>query len=433
MHFHRPDEEQERACSSPAFTVLLYQPVKSAVEGSHPSTLSARIPLTMIPRLLVAAVCVLGPLNCAAHGGNINGEATYISFSVPGALGTYPMSINASMTVTGYYYVTPTVARGFLREADGTITTFNVGGAIWTQPEGINAAGDIAGFYELVAGTPRGFLRYADGRLITFDPPPSVEGMALQSQPISISDSDDIAGTYLYAWVNYGTSTYPPQPAVFARSRAGVFNTIPPQDTFGPGFSSFWATAINWSGAVVGYFTGDIPNRIRLCGALRWLLGPVRRSSDAVLRYRAGDYSRGYNAGGTIVGWYTNCNTENNIGGFVRSPDGDLTLFKPAGTILTSALPPVSPSPQAPPPYYESLTAPRVLSIDEAGDITGSYTDAAGVQHGFVRNPYGTITSFDPPEAIRPLRPASATEAQLPVSIITMRVADPPVGFIRVP
>ena len=26
-----------------------------------------------------------------AHGGNINGEATYISFSVPGALGTYPM------------------------------------------------------------------------------------------------------------------------------------------------------------------------------------------------------------------------------------------------------------------------------------------------------------------------------------------------------
>jgi hypothetical protein len=36
---------------------------------------------------------------------------------------------------------------------------------------------------------------------------------------------------------------------------------------------------------------------------------------------------------------------------------------------------------------------------DQAGDITGSYTDAAGVQHGFVRNPYGTITSFDPPES----------------------------------
>jgi hypothetical protein len=71
----------------------------------------------MIPRFMVFALCMLGSLTCVAHGGSINGEATYISFSVPGALGTYPMSINASMTVTGYYYVTPTVARGFLRES----------------------------------------------------------------------------------------------------------------------------------------------------------------------------------------------------------------------------------------------------------------------------------------------------------------------------
>jgi hypothetical protein len=35
--------------------------------------------------------------------------STLVSFLLPGALGTYPMSINASMTVTGYYYVTPTV------------------------------------------------------------------------------------------------------------------------------------------------------------------------------------------------------------------------------------------------------------------------------------------------------------------------------------
>jgi hypothetical protein len=164
----------------------------------------------MIPRFMVAALCVLGPLTCVAHAGNINGEATYVSFSVPGALGTYPMSINSSQTVTGYYNVSATGARGFLREADGSVTTFNVGGAIWTEPEGINADGDIAGFYELVAGTPRGFLRYADGRIITFDPPPPVEGMPLQSQPTSISDFDDIAGTYLYAWVNFRHNQIPP-------------------------------------------------------------------------------------------------------------------------------------------------------------------------------------------------------------------------------
>ncbi len=58
------------------------------------------------------------------------------------------VSINASMEVTGYYYVSPTAARGFLREEDGTITTFDVAGTIWTQPEGINAAGDITGFFQ---------------------------------------------------------------------------------------------------------------------------------------------------------------------------------------------------------------------------------------------------------------------------------------------
>jgi hypothetical protein len=95
----------------------------------------------MIPRFMVAALCVLGTLTCVAHGGNINGEATYISFALPGAHGTYPMGINASMEVTGYYYASST-QRGFLREADGTITTFAVGGATSTVPEGINSAGD---------------------------------------------------------------------------------------------------------------------------------------------------------------------------------------------------------------------------------------------------------------------------------------------------
>jgi hypothetical protein len=81
----------------------------------------------MISRF-IAALCVLGPFTCSAHADGINGEATYVSSQVPGALGTYPMSINNSMTVTGYYYVTPTVTRGFARDAEGTITTFDVGG-----------------------------------------------------------------------------------------------------------------------------------------------------------------------------------------------------------------------------------------------------------------------------------------------------------------
>src|ERR1700691_6547143 len=106
--------------------MLLLRP--SRQDRSH--RLSRPGPLMTTPRFMVAAVYVLGSLTCVAHGGNINGEATYISFSVPGALGTYPTGINASMEVTGYYNISPTAARGFLREADGTITTFDVAGAV---------------------------------------------------------------------------------------------------------------------------------------------------------------------------------------------------------------------------------------------------------------------------------------------------------------
>jgi hypothetical protein len=91
------------------------------------------------------------------------------------------------------------------------------------------------------------------------------------------------------------------------------------------------------------------------------------------------------------------------------------------------------PSPPAPRPYYESLTAPRVLSIDDAGDITGSYTDAAAVQHGFVRNPYGTITSFDPPEGNQTTTTSINDTGAIAGFYHYRAGGGPPVGFIRIP
>ena len=141
-----------------------------------------------ISHSIAAALCVLGSLTGAAHGSNINGEASFISFKVPAALDTYPMAVNSSMTVTGYYLVTNNEAHGFIRTADGTIDTFRVAGAVWTQPESINAAGDITGFYESTTEAPgkqtQGFLRYGDGRIITFDPPPQA-GNAPAGFPIA--------------------------------------------------------------------------------------------------------------------------------------------------------------------------------------------------------------------------------------------------------
>jgi hypothetical protein len=152
-----------------------------------------------IRHCLVATLCMLGLLTCAAQEPSVDDWVSYISFEVPGALGTYPMSINASMAVTGYYYISSTTTGGFLRDADGTITTFSVPGSLWTEPESINAAGDITGFYEVVSGVPQGFVRYPDGHIVTFDPP----GFRLnppEAQPVSINDFGVIAGNYRFPY-----------------------------------------------------------------------------------------------------------------------------------------------------------------------------------------------------------------------------------------
>jgi hypothetical protein len=365
----------------------------------------------MIPRFMLAALCLFVPLTCIAHGGNINGEATYISFSVPGATGTYAMSINSSMQVTGYYTTSPQAVHGFLREADGTILTINVPGADSTQPESINAAGDIAGRASLL-----GFLRYADGRIVTFGKDPA---SYIGTEPASINDFDEIAGTYTWR-----------SPSAFTRSRAGVIDNIPASTPDG----SSYATAINASGVVVGFQCCTGPNDF-----LTAFTGFVAHTDG----YRAEISVPGnpacanqtipiaINAGGSIAGLYTSnysgqpaCSAPN-TGGFVISPTGELTLFQSPGTM----------------PMLHDLAdsqgqiqdeVPHWISMDEAGDITGWYVDPAGAVHGFVRNPYGTITSFDPPEG-KETFPTSINNGGWIAGYYTYRAGGETASFIRVP
>jgi len=407
MHFHRLDDER-----TGCFCSGLHGSVLPGSETSHGRQLSidslGQDPVMMIPRFMFAALCALGSLTCVAHGGNVNGEATYISFSVPGAFGTYPTGINASMEVTGYYSASSTV-RGFLREADGTITTFAVGGATSTVPEGINAAGDITGYYQPGlqggAGAPvQGFLRYADGHIIIIEAPGAY--YAVGAQPVSISDFDEIAGTYIAA-----------VPGVFTRSGAGVLTNIQ-----APGGGSTVATAINASGSVVGYsgYTGFVahPDGYWAEIAIPVLPGCSQQTIPD-----------GINAAGMVAGWFSNDTFSNNCnavrtGGFVMSPDGELTLFQPPGTV------PTLPSHLQ---EYGGAAFPHWISIDSAGDVTGSYTDAAGVQHGFVRNPYGTITSFDPPEGKQTTASSISDGGAIAGFYQYNAGGGPPVGFIRVP
>jgi hypothetical protein len=363
----------------------------------------------MTPRSIVAALCVLGPLTCVAYGSNMNGEATYITFSVPGAIGTYPTGINASMEVTGYYNTAPLVERGFLREADGRILTFDVAGATVTQPMAINAAGNITGYYVHEGYAARGFLRYADGRVITFE--------ATQTQPftglvpIAINDFDEIAGNYTV----HG-------PTAFTRSRAGVFTTLAAANGGGA------ATAINASGSVVGFYgtgggysvlTGFVAHPDGYWEEIRFPGNPACSNQivpDAI------------NAAGTVAGFFTTsyysepgCNPQNS-GGFVMSPRGEVTLFQPPGQLLQLHDLDV----------WGFISEPQWISIDQAGDITGAYWDAVGY-HGFVRNPHGTITSFDPPKSTFTSPTSINDGGAIAGYYFTSAGQGPGVGFIRVP
>jgi hypothetical protein len=72
------------------------------------------------------------------------------------------------------------------------------------------------------------------------------------------------------------------------------------------------------------------------------------------------------------------------------------------------------------------------ISIDAAGDITGTYIDQLDLQHGFLRNPYGTVTGFDPPEG-GATNPTSINDGGAVTGFYQFKTGGPAVGFIRVP
>jgi hypothetical protein len=359
----------------------------------------------IILRFVTAALCLLGPLTCVLHGASINGEATFISFSVPGDLqGTFPLSINDSMTVTGYFHPAPGKPNAFVRAADGTITVFGFPGAVSTIPENINVSGDITGFYELTPYDSHCFLMYADGPIINCDPP-AAQGTLVRVSAVSINDFGDIAGPYV---VN--DQTY-----FFTRTSAGVYKT---QTSIA---ALTVPSAINASGAVAGSATDDNGSYIGFVvhpdGYNATFSVTLLPPADA--ECVTATIPDGINAAGAIAGWYYNrCSQVNQ--GFVRSPEGVLTTWDSPGEIV------------AEPPLPFDLFGPHWISIDSAGDITGTYTDQLGLQHGFIRNPYGTITGFDPPDG-RGANPTSINDAGVITGSYQYRTGGPAVGFIRVP
>ncbi len=339
---------------------------------------------------LCLALCTLGSgLSGSAR------EATFTTFDVPGATGTFAQSINPAGAITGTYSDASSVEHGFLRARDGTFTTFDAPGAIGTFAQSINPAGAIAGQY-FDATNIHGFLRAPDGTFTTFDAPSAVNGTFPGCLPFassSINPVGAIAGCYADA-SNAGHG--------FLRAPDGTFTTFD-----APGaVNGTLPVSINPAGAIAGYYV-DASNASH--GFLR-VPGGTFTTFDAPGAV-SGTFAYSINPVGAIAGQYYASNASP---GFLRAPDGTFTTFDVPGSPGTF-------------PY----------SVNRAGAITGVclLPSADGMDflaHGFLRARDGTFTTFDAPGATNGTWALSIN----PVGAITGYYAGPFTvyhGFLRSP
>jgi hypothetical protein len=318
---------------------------------------------------------------------------TFTTIDVPGAgtgvfQGTIGLSINAAGDIAGFYIVAPNVARGFVRAANGAITKFDAPNAgtgrnQGTFPVSINTAGDIAGMYFDKNNVYHGFVRAADGTITEFD----VKGAGTTGHrgttPFSIDAAGDITGTYNdNSAVRHG----------FVRAASGTITTF---DVLGAGTSSTQGTipaSINAMGDIAGFYvdgSGGIHGFLRAAdGTITAPIDvPAASTSGATKHFFAGTIPISINAAGDITGSYTDTSGVRHA--FVRAADGTMTYPIDAPGVGTSFGG----------EHYLAYLGTAAFNINTAGEITGSYSDDNGVMHGFLGVANGTITPFDAPGA----------------------------------
>ena len=152
-------------------------------------------------------------------------QARTIRFDPPGATDTYPMGINASRWITGWYKDSNSKYHAFLRATDGTITTIDVKGArCGTEANSINRSGVIVGVEFDSNCDFHGFVRAADGTITTFEVPGAID-----TDAISVNNGGLVTGFYLDSR-NHGHG--------FLRATDGTFTSFDAKGSIATGAAS---------------------------------------------------------------------------------------------------------------------------------------------------------------------------------------------------
>jgi hypothetical protein len=275
--------------------------------------------------------------------------------------------------------------------ADTTTGSYN-----GTFASGVNIWGTITGSYIDSNDVYHGFLRNPDGSFTTFEAPgaDTTPGSFNGTSPSSINDLGEITGSYYDVnGVSHG----------FLRSPEGKFTSF---DVPGEGGYGSTPSAINLEGAVVGYYTNSTFSFHAFLrspdGKFTTWIGPdacTGNGSEGCF----GSGASNVNAFGTIAGGY-----EDNSGNFVhhsfvRNAQGDLRTFDVHGAGTGS---------------YQGTGCPGcALGLNQLGAVAGTYSDANSVNHGFLRSPQGTITTFDAPGAGTAADEGTGCFSDCPVSL----------------
>lgn len=362
--------------------------------------------------LLIAVFCVLGLLLCGALpiGGQESGS--FISFQVEGSQATYPLSINETGTIAGYYIDSPGNTHGFVRYHNGSIATFDVPGSLLTEAVSINIPGDITGYYEIpstsvpVYPIPQGFVRSVNGEITTFG-----TGLEFSAQPVSINVAGEIIGNYPDVAL---------ASVVFLRPVTGVVSAF--SLSLGSHYSTI-ATGLNAGGAVVGYYSSQ---SLSLAQGFLWdgqgspPEGFGGDFTQITVPGSTGTFPTAVNADETAVGCYA-------IGSVYQ-----YFVHYRYGFIQTLAIPGTVPGCIAGFTYSSGVfnVLPPSVTINDQGTITGYYSNAASDSIGFVLSADGTMLSFNYPGSTQTV-PTSINNHDV---IVGYYSAGPDiVGFIREP
>src|SRR5215467_9129818 len=323
---------------------------------------------------------------------------TFTTFDPPGSQLTAPGNINPAGQVVGSYFDSTFAGHGFVRDNDGTITSFDVPGFLATvliTPQGVvvglyfdqdgshiferakngtitmlespspgafvysmvvNTAGVIGGGFFDANGGVHGFLRAPSGKYAVFPIPPALIPSFFVPNFTALMQNGMLVGGFIDgSFASHG----------FLLSADGNVTTFDAPNALPSFFGG--PSSVNNSGTVAGFFNDGSQN-----GDLRVFL----RTIDGVFstfdtpQLETFPGAAVINSSGAVAG-----NVQNTVCGAVSCTTTLASFLRAANGTVKQVNDP------------QAAQGTGVVGINPAGVMIGYYSDANGVQHGFVAKP----------------------------------------------